>query len=199
MTISESIHIPVFTFTDDNSWAKNMAKEKEKGGGKKHLIARVAYLDKAAHLLAQQQANDRSQATIDATLAQTEDPADVETSPESSVRLIQGLPMILGSQIRQISNKAVIRLSREQKNGICKVCGTPSLEGFTSNSETENLSKERKKSWADVLVFTCGTCGTQKRFPLGIKRQKKKTKRLAQNATAGPPSTSEKRVIEDIP
>jgi ribonuclease P protein subunit RPR2 len=54
----------------------------------------------------------------------------------------------------------------------------------TSETRIENKSRAEKKSCADVLVIRCRNCHTEKRFPVGAQRQKKKADRRAATAVA---------------
>lgn len=53
----------------------------------------------------------------------------------------------------------------------------PLIEGHTSKKTVENLSKGGRKPLADILVLECKACGATKRWPVGAKRQDRKTKR----------------------
>ena len=75
------------------------------------------------------------------------------------------------SNLRAISRKGQIRLSPGIKRSICKRCETLLIPGSTSTHRVDNQSRGGKKPWADVLVVRCIACGTEKRFPVGAKRQ----------------------------
>ena len=92
------------------------------------------------------------------------------TKPASS-----GLALQLSSHLRGVSLKGQVRLSRDLKRSICKCCNTILIPGCTSTTTIENQSRGGKKPWADVLVIECSTCGSKKRFPIGSKRQTRKT------------------------
>ncbi|KAI4842290.1 hypothetical protein E4T44_07394 [Aureobasidium sp. EXF-8845] len=120
----------------------------------KHLHARIAYLHQAATHLALQS------------------PPVTHTD---STRLQQhGLPLLLTAQLQAVSQKAQIRLSHDMKRSIYT----------TSETRIENKSRAEKKSCADVLVIRCRNCHTEKRFPIGARRQKKKAERRAISADA---------------
>lgn len=84
---------------------------------------------------------------------------------------------VLVSQIRSISNKAKVRIDLEMKHQMCKRCNAVLLPGSTSTEGKENRSKDSKKPWATARVIHCTICGTSKRFPMGAKRQSRKTQR----------------------
>lgn len=75
------------------------------------------------------------------------------------------------NHIRTIATKSQIRLSPPMKRSTCKKCDGLLIGNSTSINEVENKSRGGTKPWADVLVVTCNTCGTKKRFPIGAKRQ----------------------------
>ena len=81
------------------------------------------------------------------------------------------------SQLRGVSLKSQIRLSPAIKHSVCKRCDTLLVPGPTSKRWIENPSKGGKKSWADVLVIQCDLCSTEKRFPVGARRQQRKEQR----------------------
>lgn len=129
----------------------------------KHLHARVAYLHQAATHLA---------------LRQTPiTPTDSKPSEPQSMLQQHGLPLLLASQLKAISQKAQIRLSHDMKRAICSVCSTPLLPHTTSETRIENKSRASKKPCADILVVRCRNCHAEKRFPVGAQRQKKKARR----------------------
>lgn len=86
----------------------------------------------------------------------------------------QGLSRQLLTDLRNVTKKAVIRISPEMKRTMCKSCDTFLVEGQTCASTVENKSKGGKRPWADVLVIKCNTCGREKRFPVNAPRQKRK-------------------------
>ena len=140
----------------------------------RHLQARVAFLEQAAKLLANQQF------TTQECTFQTDD----TTKPHSPNT---GLPLYLASQLRVVAKRSQIQVGKDVKRGICKTCSTPLVKDKTSLAERENRSKDGKKPWADVDTITCLNCGTQKRFPVGATRQRRKSQRLIDAvATAQP-------------
>lgn len=88
-----------------------------------------------------------------------------------------GLPLQLNAHLRAVAQKAQIRLSREIKHAICKICSSPLIDGETCIRSTENSSKGGRKPWADILVLKCCACGACKRFPVGATKQKRKALR----------------------
>lgn len=96
-----------------------------------------------------------------------------------------GLPLQLTTHLSIIAQKGQIRLSKELKHSICKICSSPLIEGQTCSQTTENLSKGGRKPWADVLVVKCLACGACKRFPIGARKQKRKALRVAEAEDAG--------------
>ncbi|THW08322.1 Rpr2-domain-containing protein [Aureobasidium pullulans] len=142
--------------------------DKAKSVPNKHLHARIAFLHQAAtHLALHRPPIARSEST------------------DANVRLQQhGLPLLLAAQLKAVSLKAQIRLSHDVKRSICKVCTTPLMPDTTSETRIENMSRASKKPHADLLVIRCRNCQTEKRFPIGATRQKKKAERKAAAATA---------------
>ncbi|KAI9768944.1 MAG: hypothetical protein M1840_004540 [Geoglossum simile] len=89
------------------------------------------------------------------------------------------------SSLRAISRKGQIRLSPSIKRSICKRCETLLIPGSTSTHRVDNPSRGRKKPWADVLVVRCIACGTEKRFPVGAKKQLRRKLRERGEGPAG--------------
>ncbi|KAF9738271.1 hypothetical protein PMIN02_007182 [Paraphaeosphaeria minitans] len=145
-----------------------MAKDKPakaKGVPNKHLHSRSTFLYQAAtYLTLRAGAPDPNQAL---------DSAKSSGAPQSR----HGLALQLVSDLQNVSRKGQVRLSSELKRTICKTCNTVLMPGRTATQTIENESKGGKKSWADVLVMKCMRCGSKKRFPVGAKRQKKKSER----------------------
>lgn len=191
-----------------------MAKEKaKKGVPNKHMHARIAYLDQAVKYLSAQslaQSHNGTQQTdhqhpvaermttippgtlgIDAAHSiankkpSPDRPSTTTFNPPPS-----GLPLQLNAHLRSVAQKAQIRLSQDLKHAICKICSSPLIEGETCLRSTENLSKGGRKPWADVLVVKCCACGACKRFPIGAKKQKRKSLREAEKATGSETATS---------
>lgn len=187
----------------------------QKGPQQKHLHSRISYLYQAANYLAnvQYSTQDSSTAAIsssaslqarrlvfDKSLENSEsrghvissaapddakelkvsrEPTSQILAPSNSRRLINSL--------RCVSLKSQIRLTPEIKNSLCKQCDALLVPGMSSTHRFENLSKGGKKPSADVLVVTCNTCSTQKRFPVGANRQSKKSARTTKSVVTAPP------------
>ncbi|KAM0724156.1 hypothetical protein Q7P37_000037 [Cladosporium fusiforme] len=178
-----------------------MAKDgKKKGVANKHLHARIAYLHEAANYLSVQSLHrpqsgpqptnnehNGTPTTINppGTLATDFSNSQANTKPspgQPSTATFNpppsGLPLQLTTHLSIIAQKAQIRLSKDLKHTICKICSSPLIEGQTCSRTTENLSKGGRKLWANVLVVKCLTCGACKRFPIGAKKQKRKALRV---------------------
>ncbi|KAE9380135.1 Rpr2-domain-containing protein [Stipitochalara longipes BDJ] len=151
-----------------------MAKAKAaKGAGSvpnKALHSRVSYLYQAAAYLATQQQHSRTSESQDVqpTMPTADSPAESLLQPASRHMI---------SDLRSVSRKLLMRISPAMKNSICKNCDTMLIDGSTCTNEVENKSTGGKKRWADVLVRKCNTCGFEKRFPIGVERQKRRPKR----------------------
>lgn len=184
-----------------------MARVSSQKGGPSHLQSRVAYLHKAASYFAgltsaspsyEQKLTPRAAVNMTegqesqqqlrcaprhdmaemmgitnelAKLAQS--PADTSSTfkDEASMRLML-------SHIRGIAKKGQVRVSPSIKHSICKRCDALLLHQPNSNCRIDNQSREGRKAWADVLVVTCHSCGTAKRFPIGATRQPRRKDRL---------------------
>lgn len=83
----------------------------------------------------------------------------------------------LTSHMRTASQRSQVRLSQEVKHTFCKRCDLRLEALSTCNEYIENRSSQGRKPWADVKVIACKACGTQKRFPVGARRQTKKKHR----------------------
>ena len=185
---------------------KVKAKKVDGHTSQKHLHARISYLYQAAaymqslvdghpsHLL-----DPKIQEAVGkATLQRLRDKSTVHDKPITERTTLLNPPSsILESRqghnalhlrdlgqahrfvthLRAVSLKSQIRLSPTMKHSICKRCDSLLVAGSTSTSEMENQSRGGKKPWADVLVVTCNICGSKKRFPVGAKRQPRRTVR----------------------
>lgn len=189
-----------------------MAKEKaKKGVPNKHLHARIAYLDRAVKYLSAQSLAQSHNGTKRVDTEGSKDhqqPVEGMTTIPSGTLAIDaahsiankkpspghpstatfnsppsGLPLQLNAHLRSVAQKAQIRLIQDLKHAICKICSSPLIEGETCLRSTENLSKGGRKPWADVLVLKCCACGACKRFPIGAKKQKRKSLREAEKIT----------------
>lgn len=201
-----------------------MAKEKaKKGVPNKHLHARIAYLDQAVKYLSAQsltQSHKETQNPDTEKLHDHQQPVERTTTIPPGTLAIDaahsiankkpspghastvtfnpppsGLPLQLNAHLRSVAQKAQIRLSQDVKHAICKICCSPLIEGETCLRSTENLSKGGRKPWAEVLVLKCCACGACKRFPIGAKKQKRKSLREAEKTTGSETATS---AMEDV-
>ena len=69
-----------------------------------------------------------------------------------------------------VSKKTVLRLSPAMKRTVCKKCHNFLIPGIGVSINIQNLTKQ-KYEHNDVLVYTCTTCGTKKRYPVGRNRK----------------------------
>ncbi|OJD35230.1 rnase p rpr2 rpp21 subunit domain-containing protein [Diplodia corticola] len=138
---------------------------KPKAVPNKHLHSRISYLYQAATYLA----NQSGQRAEQRNGGNAGDPGQNAFPP--------GLPFYYASHLHSVSMKSQIRLSQDVKNSVCKRCNAILIPGNTSSSKIENLSRGAKKPWADVLVVECNVCNAQKRYPVGAKRQPKKSEK----------------------
>ncbi|KAK8210309.1 hypothetical protein M8818_003477 [Zalaria obscura] len=154
------------------------ANKPAKGVPNRHLHSRIAYLHQAATYFALQNniatAQESDAQTTEARSGTAQEPS---IPPSSSGNGVGGLPLWMTSHLRAVSLKSQVRLSQDLKHSICKSCGSPLIAGSTSRTRMENHSRGGKKPWADVLVITCQKCDTERRFPVGATRQKKKSER----------------------
>ncbi|KAF2190518.1 Rpr2-domain-containing protein [Zopfia rhizophila CBS 207.26] len=148
----------------------------EKRISNKHLHARTTFLYQAATYLA----------------LQTGAPGNAEklqgSAEHQNVTDQSGLAHQLASHCCAVSLKGQVRLSADLKRSICKTCNAILIPGRSSTHAIENRSKGGIKPWADVLVIECKLCGSKKRFPVGAKRQQRKSERTSRN---GPGSSDE--------
>lgn len=181
----------------------------------KHLHSRLSFLHQAAaYLTGVQQASQMiavEKVRSDRAVVQSIDASPHDNSPESgsinpphgSIRRptttvpleaeisrssagSPGLACRLISHLQAVSLKGQIRLSPAIKHSICKKCHACLIPGSTVSSLIENQSGGGRKPWADVLVQMCHRCGTTKRFPVGMGRQrcrKDRAGRLSSNRT----------------
>jgi ribonuclease P protein subunit RPR2 len=147
-----------------------MAKVKSKANDSvvpqkhKHLHARLTFLRRAASLLLIEKEPGTTDEEADAS--KSTETQQVQTSQAAeSARLV--------AQVRGVSRKAQIRLASEVKHSMCKRCDMLLIPDQTSTQVTVNASKGRKKPWADVLEIRCKSCGTAKRFQVGIIKKTK--------------------------
>ena len=186
-----------------------MGKEKIKGQtgpGQKHLYSRTSYLYQAATYLASIESEPKSipRAVVEETefgathtnirrveelfpkikLGFEREPTKIDTGngETTSSASVQQMPLsrLLISHLKAVSLKGQIRLTPEMKHSLCKRCDTLLVPSRTSTRSLENKSRGGKKPCADVFVVTCNSCGTAKRFPVGVRRQRRKPARTGQ-------------------
>ena len=150
--------------------AKEKTKSRKGSGGmvQSHLRARISYLNQASTFL-QAAVSKRSEMA-------TKSPVEAHCAlPPSHVDRTgaSNIARQYGSQARAVSLKSRLRIPRGTKRSICKRCDAFLVPGVSCREEIENKSRGSKKSWADVRVVKCGTCGTVKRFPQGKERSMK--------------------------
>ncbi|KAF2850876.1 Rpr2-domain-containing protein [Plenodomus tracheiphilus IPT5] len=145
---------------------------KSKGIPNRHLHARTTFLYQAATYLTLQ----TSKPCVTAPTIGEQTTTGVEASLTHSHSPVA---LQLGSDLQQVSRKAQLRLAVDLKRSMCKSCNTILVPGQTATQYIENGSKAGKKPRADVLILECRYCTSKKRFPVGAKRQLKKSKRAA--------------------
>ncbi|KIW09532.1 uncharacterized protein PV09_00406 [Verruconis gallopava] len=146
-----------------------------------HLQARLAFLHKAAQLLETQQVstdgpeleNDAQRTGNPQVVAAGEGERSSDVFPSHS----NPVARYLMSHTMAISRKTKLRVPQDEKRTVCKRCSAKLVDGRTSTSRIENMSRGGRKPWADVLVVTCLTCRANKRFPIGQQRGVKKEAR----------------------
>ncbi|KAK9475032.1 RNAse P Rpr2/Rpp21/SNM1 subunit domain-containing protein [Dipodascopsis tothii] len=86
--------------------------------------------------------------------------------PESLV-----LGRVYASHMRSVARKNVIRLDPSVKRTVCKRCETPQVPGASCVVRLESAAAEddcdSRRLAGDVLTYTCGVCGGQRRYPVG--------------------------------
>ena len=150
----------------------------------KHIYSRVSYLYQVATFLdkTHRQSGESKETTESAVPA------------PKAARLGSGISRHLISQVYGVPLKAQIRLSSSIKHATCKRCHNIFEEGSTLHSFVENRSKGGKKPWADVLVHECTQCGLIRRFPVGAKRQSRRSNRET-NEAAGSSEIQDTRTL----
>jgi ribonuclease P protein subunit RPR2 len=176
--------------------ARGKAAKPSVGAPNKHLYSRMSYLYQAAFYLSaphiHQAPSSDAQPGANVAGEDSHGPASFPEMPNteegfeasnsgsrgskhhgniSLTTLNMPLSRRLLSNLRAISRKGQIRLSPSIKRSICKRCETLLIPGSTSTHRVDNPSRGGKKPWADVLVVQCIACGTEKRFPVGAKKQ----------------------------
>lgn len=151
-----------------------------------HLHARLAFLQRAAHLLEEQQL--RTQLVVEPT-PRTGNSENLNSASEleapdlekevlvPSIQKSNPLAREMSSHTIAIIKKTKLRISPDLKRTICKRCSSKLIEGQSSFTRTENKSRDGRKAWAEVVVVTCQFCEMEKRIPLGQKRGRKKDQR----------------------
>ena len=183
-----------------------MKAKKQTGPAQQHLYSRTSYLYQAATYLAgiksQPQTDAPSQrkhkqhaALEDDHILKVEAESEDEMKKQSgealgSTSTEQQIPLsrLLVQHLKAVALKGQIRLSPEMKQSMCKRCHSLLVPGQTAIQQIENQSRGGKKPWADVLTVTCNSCGAVKRFPVGARRQRRRTDRKKQDdsvVTAG--------------
>ncbi|KAF4549928.1 RNAse P Rpr2/Rpp21/SNM1 subunit domain-containing protein [Elsinoe fawcettii] len=160
-----------------------------KGPKARHLQARVAYLDRAAKLLAGQQFSSSATEQVS-----PKTPGVQQATAGGSSANNTGLPLLFSSHMRTVAKRGQVRIAQEVKRSLCKICNTPLLEGKTCSSRIENASKGGNKPQADVKTVECMNCGGVKRFPGGVKRQAKRSQRSDAVKTDDQPKRKTKHV-----
>lgn len=183
-----------------------MGKAQSQKGTLPHLQSRVAYLHKAATYFAGVQSGSLSYQQTTSKKAESRMAGDKENQNQLACAPRQDMAEIVGSidelakgaepqaegsstvydeasmrlmlsHIRGIAKKGQVKVSPSIKHSVCKRCDVLLVDGCNSIRRIENQSREGKKAWADVLVITCGSCGTAKRFPIGTTRQPRRKDR----------------------
>ncbi|VUC33189.1 unnamed protein product [Clonostachys rosea] len=170
-----------------------MAKAKGPAGvSNRHIYSRVSYLHQAAHYLAL----STTYKTAEAGNSQVARDKSTNTTNQT-----HNAEMTLSRQylsnMRSVSLKAVIRQSRDMKQGVCKLCDTLQIDGETCHSTIENHSKGGRKPWADILVVRCVSCGHAKRYPVSAPKQMRKLLRVSRKDAEIEP-TAEKEPTEKV-
>lgn len=151
-----------------------MAKDKPpkvKGVPNRHLHARTTFLYHAATYLT------LHAEAVSSEQARNNFPNQSSPSSEPVSHGHSGLSLQLGADLQTVSRKGQVRLSAELKRSMCKTCNSILIPGHTATQNMQNDSTSAKKPWADVFVIKCTLCGSKKRFPVGAKRQKRKSER----------------------
>ena len=170
--------------------ASPKAKSKSKSVQNRHIYARSSYLYQATAYLSAR-VTEAKEAGLGSHGAQngnaelkhkqiaSQPPRPASSRSVTSTAPLPGSARHLITQMRGVSRKAHTCLSKEIKRSVCKRCDTLLVPTKTCKTEMKNASRGSKKPWADVYVVTCLVCGTTKRFPTGMDRQKKKAHRAA--------------------
>ncbi|OJD26998.1 hypothetical protein ACJ73_01612 [Blastomyces percursus] len=198
-----------------------MAKDKTQRGsggtGQNHIRARVAFLYRASTYLQSASVSNPSakciitnqtiQASNHGSPTRETVPNDKTSSTDASRESKQPQPQPtqhvpvsklsrqLASQLRGVSLKSQLRLSRGIKRSICKRCDSLLIPKSTCMETVENASRggSENKPWADVRVARCNSCGYIKRYPQTEKKSLKlaERKRLKEVGDGGQAVTSQ--------
>lgn len=158
------------------------------GTAQSHIRARISYLHKAsAYILSSSSPathpQDNKESSDGGNPSQQEVGNRSNDSPKYSSVANQSkpqtarLPRQYLSQMRGVSLKSQLRLPQDIKRSACKRCDILLVPGSNCTEEIENLSRGKKKPWADVRVVHCTYCGTTKRFPQTSKRSSRLSQR----------------------
>ncbi|EQL31857.1 hypothetical protein BDFG_05904 [Blastomyces dermatitidis ATCC 26199] len=203
----------------------NMAKAKTQrggGAGQNHIRVRVAFLYRASTYLqsasvsnlsakcitnrtiqgsnhgspTQEQAQGSETVPNDKTSTTDATGESKQPHPQPTQHVpVSKLSRQLASQLRGVSLKSQLRLSRDIKRSICKCCDSLLIPNSTCVETVENASRggSEKKPWADVRVVRCNSCGYTKRYPQTEKRSLKlaERKRLKEVGDDGRTVTSQ--------
>lgn len=160
-----------------------MAKSKTDGGKHRHLKARISYLYRMAQVLAE------GKHITTALNIDEQHGGSLAEKPSANPILATSLPSLSSNrtlfELRSIALKSQIRLSTLEndvnlKHHICRRCSSLLQEDQYADTQIENKSRDGRKNWADVKVVRCRMCGCEKRFPIGMKRQRKRKDRATQ-------------------
>lgn len=157
-----------------------MGKAKGKGVSSvqnRHIYTRASYLYQAATHLAKQVTQPTSDAENQCENETRNSNLERQAALSMSRRLL--------TDMKAVSQKAVIRHSPSLKRTVCKFCDTLQVEGETCQSTVQNPSKGGRKPWADLLEMECMACGHVKRYPVSAPRQKRRPYRLVEGTGEG--------------
>ncbi|PGH07467.1 ribonuclease P protein subunit RPR2 [Blastomyces parvus] len=166
------------------------------GAGQNHIQARVAFLYRASTYLQSASVSNHSEAsnhgsptqiqvqggesaTNDNKTSDIDATRELKQPPPKQHVQVSKLSRYLASQLRGVSLKSQLRLSRDIKRSICKRCDSLLIPNSTCMETVENASRggSEKKPWADVRVVRCNSCGYMKRYPQTEKRSLKLAER----------------------
>lgn len=160
-------------------------KKDWKGQGKvpsNLLHTRVSYLYQAATYLSIHSGKNSDNSEPIPTGGETENTASL-----AQEKALKSTSRLLISDLREVAQKQLIRVSPAMKLSICKNCDSLLIDGSTCSTEVENKSKGGKKPWANVLVRKCNTCSACKRIPLGERQTRRPQRSTLSQTTAKSP------------